>query len=167
MGTSIYVELGNGKNFIFDFGPGAIANYIAAGVALNQINDIFITHLHWDHFASLPYAYVFGAWAGRWHEKYRVYGPSGRTEKRGTRYMVDRMKEMLTWHLDSFDVAPIGMGFEIDVHEFAFDDDGGLVYEKDGVTVRHWRQSHVEDGASAYRLDWKDVRRVHRRRPTQ
>ena len=46
MGTSVYVELGNGKNFIFDMGPGAIANYLSAGIPFNQINDIFITHLH-------------------------------------------------------------------------------------------------------------------------
>ena len=32
MNTSIYVELGNGDNFIFDLGEGAIANYSAAGV---------------------------------------------------------------------------------------------------------------------------------------
>ena len=157
MGTSIYVELGNGKNFIFDFGPGAIANYFAARVPLNQINDIFITHLHWDHFASVPYAYVFGAWGGRWHEKYRIYGPSGRTEKLGIAYMVDRMKEMLTWHRENFDASPIGEGFDIDVHEFDFRDDGGVVYEKDGVKVTHWRQSHVSDGASAYRLDWNGM----------
>jgi ribonuclease Z len=157
MGTSIYVELGNGKNFIFDFGPGAIANYLAARVPLNQINDIFITHLHWDHFASVPYAYVFGAWGGRWHEKYRIYGPSGRTEKLGIAYMVDRMKEMLTWHRENFDASPIGEGFDIDVHEFDFRDDGGVVYEKDGVKVTHWRQSHVSDGASAYRLDWNGM----------
>ena len=54
------VELGNGKNFIFDMGPGAIANYLSAGTPFNQINDIFITHLHWDHVASVPYAYMFG-----------------------------------------------------------------------------------------------------------
>jgi hypothetical protein len=35
MGTSVYVELGNGKSFIFDMGPGSIANYLAAGVPFN------------------------------------------------------------------------------------------------------------------------------------
>jgi ribonuclease Z len=35
MNTSIYVELGNGDNFVFDMGEGAIANYVAARVALN------------------------------------------------------------------------------------------------------------------------------------
>src|SRR5262245_32112076 len=79
MGTSVYVELGNGDRFIFDMGPGSIANYLAARIPLNQINDIFITHLHWDHFAPVPYVYVFGAWGGRWHEPLRLTGPSGRT----------------------------------------------------------------------------------------
>ena len=63
MGTSVYVELGNGDNFIFDMGPGSIANYLAAGVPLNRLNNIFLTHLHWDHVATVPYAYMFGAWA--------------------------------------------------------------------------------------------------------
>jgi ribonuclease Z len=157
MGTSVYVELGNGKNFIFDMGPGSIANYLAAGIPLNQINDIFITHLHWDHVASVPYIYMFGGWGGRWHETFRVHGPSGRTEKHGFKYMMARMDEMLTWHKDSFDLFPVGKGWEMEVNEFDFADDGGVVYEKDGVKIIHWRQSHTEDGASAYRLDWNGM----------
>ena len=43
MGTSLYVELGNGDRFIFDMGPGSVANYLAARIPLNQINDIFVT----------------------------------------------------------------------------------------------------------------------------
>jgi ribonuclease Z len=157
MGTSVYVELGNGDNFIFDMGPGSVANYLSAGIPLNQLNDIFITHLHWDHVASVPYAYMFGGWGGRWHDKFRVYGPSGRTEKHGIAYMMDRMEEMLTWHKDSFDIFPIGEGWNIEVTEFPFDDDGGVVYEKNDVKITHWRQSHTQDGASAYRLDWNGM----------
>ena len=157
MGTSIFIELGNGKSFIFDFGPGSIANYLASGVPLNRINDIFLTHLHWDHVASVPYAYTFGAWGGRWHEKLRIYGPSGRTPELGTKFMMDKMKEMLTWHRQTFETGPTGEGFELDVHEFDYADDGGVVYNQDGVTVRHWQQSHLADGASAYRLDWNGM----------
>ncbi len=40
--TSIYVELGNGDNFVFDMGEGAVANYVAARVALNQIKQVFM-----------------------------------------------------------------------------------------------------------------------------
>ncbi len=50
MNTSIYVELGNGDNFVFDMGEGAVANYVAARVSLNQIKQVFITHLHVDHY---------------------------------------------------------------------------------------------------------------------
>ena len=157
MGTSVYVELGNGDNFIFDMGPGSIANYLAAGVPLNRLNNIFLTHLHWDHVATVPYVYMFGAWAGRWHEPFRITGPSGTKPEYGIRYMMDRMKEMLTWHRASFDESPIGKGFDMEVNEFDFRDDGGVAYEKNGVKITHWRQSHTEDGASAYRLDWNGM----------
>ncbi|MFI4933575.1 MAG: guanitoxin biosynthesis MBL fold metallo-hydrolase GntH [Caulobacterales bacterium] len=157
MNTSIYVELGNGKSFIFDFGDGAVSNYLAAGVPLNRLNDIFLTHLHWDHFGSIPYAYTFGAWGGRWHEPMRITGPSGDRPELGTRYAMDEMKKMLTWHRDSFDLFPIGQGWDMQVNEFDYRDDGGVVYDKDGVVIRHWRQSHGEDGASAYRLDWNGL----------
>jgi len=157
MNTSIFVELGNGDSFIFDIGEGAISNYVACRLALNELNDIFITHLHVDHFGALPFLYMFGAWGGRWHEPLRVTGPSGRTEKDGIAYMIDGMKRMLHWHRDAFDVFPIGEGYEIDVNEFNFRDDGGVCYEKNGVTVSHWRQSHAKDGASAYRLDWNGL----------
>jgi ribonuclease BN (tRNA processing enzyme) len=157
LGTSVYVELGNGESFIFDMGPGSIANYLAAGVPLNRLNDIFLTHLHWDHVDSVAYTYLFGAWGGRWHEKFRVTGPSGTKPEYGTRHMMEKMKEMLAWHRESFDESPIGQGFDMDVREFDFRDDGGVAYEKNGVKISHWRQSHTVDGASAYRLDWNGM----------
>jgi hypothetical protein len=45
----------------------------------------------------------------------------------------------------------------MNVNEFDYKDDGGVVYDKDGVKIIHWRQSHTEDGASAYRLDWNGM----------
>ena len=151
-------SLATATEFIFDFGPGSIANYLAARVPLNQINDIFITHLHWDHFASVPYGFVFGAWGGRWDETYRITGPSGRTPRHGIKHMVDSMKEMLFWHMENFSAgSPIGKGFDIEVNEFDFKDDGGVAYDKNGVKIIHWQQSHGSDGASAYRLDWNGM----------
>ena len=37
MNTSIFVQLGNGENFIFDLGEGSVANYIGSGFALNAL----------------------------------------------------------------------------------------------------------------------------------
>jgi len=155
MNTSIFVELGNGDNFIFDLGEGSIASYQGARVALNQMSKVFITHLHVDHFGALPYLWMFRTWNGGWHEPLEVYGPSGRTAEYGTEVMVEGMKMMTGWHRDAFSVFPVGSGWDIVVNEFDYADNGGIIYDKDGVTVKHWQRSHAKDGASAYRLDWQ------------
>ena len=155
-GTCIMVELGNGKRFFFDFGSGCMRNIIAMAVPLPVVNDIFFTHLHVDHYADLPYLFAFAPWMGRW-KPLRVHGPSGRTPKDGIKTMIEGMKMMTHWHTDSFNACPIGDGYEIEVNEFDFRDDNGICYDKDGVTIRHWRRSHVKDGASAYRLDWNGL----------
>ncbi len=154
--TCICVELGNGDRFFFDFGPGSLRNILAAQVPLQTINDIFFTHLHVDHYGELPYLFCFAPWAGRW-TPLRVHGPSGRTKDEGIGHMIDGMKRMTHWHTKSFNASPIGDGYEVEVNEFDYTDDNGICYDKNGVTVRHWRRSHNMDGASAYRLDWNGL----------
>ena len=72
--TCIMVELGNGKRFFFDFGPGCLRNILAMQVPLQMVNDIFLTHLHVDHYGELPYLFAFAPWAARW-KPLRVHGP--------------------------------------------------------------------------------------------
>ncbi|MBE1283483.1 MAG: MBL fold metallo-hydrolase [Rhodobacteraceae bacterium] len=157
MNTSILVQLGNGENFLFDAGEGSVANINASNIALNEIDKIFITHLHVDHYNALPYIYVFGGWSGRWHNPLRVWGPSGRTPEYGTASMIEGMKQMVKWHTDAFSVFPVGQGHDIQVNEFDFADEGGVIYDENGVKIIHWQRSHAKDGASAYRLDWNDM----------
>lgn len=155
-GTCIMVELGNGKRFFFDFGSGCLRNIIAMQVPQAMINDIFLTHLHVDHYADLPYMLPFTASMGR-YKPLRVTGPSGRTPDLGTKAMTDNMKKMMKWHLEEFETCPIGDGYEIDVTEFDFKKENDVCYDKDGVVIRHWPRSHGKDGASAYRLDWNGL----------
>jgi ribonuclease Z len=159
-GTSILLELGTGelqpRRFFFDLGNGSVKNAIAMQVPAALINDIFISHLHSDHYADLPYMYPFRAFSGGF-TPLRVYGPSGRTPELGIRHMVTHMREMNRWHEENFNACPIGDGMEIEVTEFDWKEQNGVCYDKDGVVVRHWPRSHVKDGASAYRLDWEDA----------
>jgi len=155
-GTCIMVELGNGDDFFFDFGPGCVRNIISMGKAAQLVQDIFLTHLHVDHYHDLPYLHMFTAYSGR-YLPLRVHGPSGRTPELGTQGMVDGMMQMLRWHTEAFDHFPIGDGYEVDVNEFDWKDENGICYEKNGVTIRHWRRSHAKDGATAYRLDWNGL----------
>lgn len=160
-GTCIMAEFGNGtaipRRMFFDLGNGSVKNILAMGVLPPQINDLFITHLHVDHYHDLSYLYPFRAWSGGWYNPMRVYGPSGARPDLGTTHMISKMKEMMVWHLENFDHCPIGDGYEIEVTEFDWKDENGLCYQKDGIEVRHWPRSHVKDGASAYRVDWKDA----------
>ena len=156
-GTCIMVELGNGDRFFFDFGPGCIRNIIAMGVPIQEINDIFLTHLHVDHYHDLSWLIPFAPWSGRWKMPLRVTGPSGRTPELGTKAMIAGMKQMLKWHLEAFDTCPSGDGYEVEVNEFDWKDEYGICYQKNGVTIRHWRRSHTKDGASGYRLDWNGL----------
>ena len=111
-GTCIMVELGNGKRFFFDFGSGCLRNIVALQVPMQMINDIFLTHLHVDHYAELPYVYCFAPWMARW-KPLRVHGPSGRTERDGIKYMIEGMKMMTHWHTDAFNALPMGDHFAV------------------------------------------------------
>jgi ribonuclease Z len=155
--TSIMVELGNGDTLFFDLGPGSVKNAIALQKAPQQINDIFITHLHFDHWGDIPYLYPFTASMGRWQDPLRITGPDGANPDLGTAKTMERMKDMLQWHLEEFEFGPIGKGYDLEVNEFDHRDENGICYEKNGVTVRHWPRSHGKDGASAYRLDWNGL----------
>lgn len=55
MNTSVFVQLGNGENFIFDIGEGSIANYIAGGFALNELDSDLVIPLE-----SMPPAMLQG-----------------------------------------------------------------------------------------------------------
>ena len=155
--TSIMVELGNGDTFFFDLGPGSVKNAIALQKPPQSINDIFITHLHFDHWGDIPYLYPFTASMGRWAEPLRITGPDGATPDLGTARTMEKMKDMLQWHREEFSFGPIGKGYDLEVNEFDHRDENGICYEKNGVTIRHWPRSHGKDGCSAYRLDWNGL----------
>ena len=155
-GMCIMVELGNGDRLFFDFGPGALRNLVALQVPIADVNDVFLTHLHVDHYGDLPYLYGFAPWTGRW-KPLRLHGPSGRTKELGTEAMAEGLADMAHWHSKAFSGVPVGDGYEIDVNEFDWEDDGGICYERNGATVRHWRRSHGMSGAVGYRLDWNGL----------
>jgi hypothetical protein len=75
-GMSIFVELGNGDNFVFDLGIGSLRNYNSFSIPFSTIDKIFFTHLHMDHMSDLPYFTMFRPIQGGWTPLH-IYGPSG------------------------------------------------------------------------------------------
>jgi len=152
-GMSIFIELGNGDNFVFDLGIGSLRNYNSFSIPFNTIDKVFITHLHMDHISDLPYFIMFRGIQGGWTPVH-IYGPSGSEPQYGTAHYAEAMKKMTAWHQDSFHALPVGEGYETVVHEFDYMDEGGVIYDKNGAKVTHWPTSHTKDGATSYRLDW-------------
>jgi ribonuclease Z len=122
-------------------------------IPFNTINHVFFTHLHMDHMSDLPYFMMFRPIQSGW-TPLNIYGPSGSEPKYGIAHMVENMMEMTAWHQDSFNAWPVGEGYNPNVHEFDFMDEGGVAYEENGVKITHWPTSHTKDGATSYRLDW-------------
>jgi ribonuclease Z len=74
-GMSIFVELGNGDNFVFDMGIGSLRNYNSFSIPFASIDKIFITHLHMDHVSDLPYFTMFRPMLAGF-TPLQVYGPA-------------------------------------------------------------------------------------------
>jgi ribonuclease Z len=136
------VELGNGDKFIFDIGSGAAERLSALQIPYDYLDKIFIGHLHGDHFGSIGEMFVGGMIMGR-HVPLRIWGPSGPTPELGTKYAIDKMREMYTW-----DVAGrLGMtdtrGFALEVNEFDYRGMNEVIYQENGVTIRSWPAVHM------------------------
>jgi ribonuclease Z len=153
------VELGNGDKFIFDIGSGAAERLSALQIPYDYLDKIFIGHLHGDHFGSIGEMFVGGMIMGR-HVPLRIWGPSGPTPELGTKYAIEKMREMYTW-----DVAGrLGMtdtrGFALEVNEFDYRGMNEVIYQENGVTIRSWPAVHAIDGPVSFSLEWKGLKFV-------
>ena len=155
-GTSYFVQLGNGDGFMFDCGVGVTANYLSAGIAPSQMNKVFLTHLHVDHIADVPYIYAFLVAYDR-KTPLNVWGPTGRTPELGTAAAMEGMKAFTRWHRRSFDTGvQVARGYELNVTELDYRADPGVAYDKNGVRITHFPAVH-QTGAIGYRLQWNGL----------
>ena len=72
-GISTLVRV-NGKAYLFDAGDGFTRQLEGVGVSLLDIQNIFLTHLHDDHYASLG-AFIGELWTLKPHNPVGIYGP--------------------------------------------------------------------------------------------
>ena len=113
------LELGNGDKFIFDVGTGSNERIAAMQIPYNYLDKVFLSHLHTDHFGDLDALFVSGALAGR-QKPLRVWGPSGDTPERGTKYALDHLLKALTWDLDGRKGITDPRGYHLEVNEFDY-----------------------------------------------
>jgi ribonuclease Z len=153
------VELGNGDKFLFDVGTGSAERIAALQIPYNYLDKVFLSHLHTDHFGDLDALFVGGALSGR-QKPLRVWGPSGDTPERGTKYAVDHLRKALTWDLDGRKGITDPRGYHIEVTEFDYMGVNEIVYQDNGVTIRSFPAIHSLDGPVSFILEWNGLKFV-------
>ncbi len=153
------LELGNGDKFLFDVGTGSNERISALQIPYNYLDKVFLSHLHTDHFGDLDALFVSGALAGR-QKPLRVWGPSGGTPERGTKYALDHLRKALTWDLDGRKGLTDPRGYVLEVNEFDYMGMNQVVYEDNGVTIRSWPAIHSLDGPVSFSLEWNGFKFV-------
>jgi len=153
------LELGNGDKFIFDVGTGSNERIAATQIPYNYLDKVFLSHLHTDHFGDLDALFVSGALAGR-QKPLRVWGPSGDTPERGTKYALDHLVKMLTWDLDGRKGITDPRGYHMEVTEFDYKGMNQIVYQENGVTIRSWPAIHALDGPVSFSVEWNGLKFV-------
>ncbi len=149
-GPSTLVEAG-GNYYLFDCGRGAAQRLWQLKISLNQINALFLTHLHSDHVVGIPDVWLTGllpAVFGKRNTPFEVWGPSGTAE------MMQGLKTAYSWDIhirnEEYKTDSGGITHGHNITE-------GIIYEKDGVKVTAFLVNHsaIIDSALGYRLDYK------------
>jgi ribonuclease Z len=161
--NSVFVELGNGDSFVFDFGSGVSAKYGALGIPPSRQTNVFLTHLHGDHTSDLITLYCFGPSLDR-KTPLHLYGPSGDSLDEGMTEWGATLKKLMKWHEESFSFLPTGTvdqgdGYDIITHELPYMETG-VAYEEHGVTITHFPAVHARDGSISYKLEWNGLSMV-------
>ena len=135
----------NGQAYLFDAGGGMVKRAVEAWARYNMpelypqdINTLFITHLHSDHIHDIPELSGHRWWARK--QRLAVYGPRGLNE------FIGNMNAMLTIEAD---IRAVGTPEELvtDRHGYmaqAHEIEDGIVFRNDDITVEAFTVPHGE-----------------------
>jgi len=145
-GPSILIEAG-GQKFLFDAGRGAMQRLAQLKVRWQDIDGVFLTHLHSDHVVGFPDLWLTGWLVGPGRDRpLRVWGP------RGTQKMMSKLEEAYDFdiRIRLYDDRASPDGVVI----LAEDIGEGVVHEKGGVKITAFDVDHTPiKPAFGYRID--------------
>jgi len=144
-GPSILVEAG-GQKLLFDAGRGALQRLNQLKVKWQDVNGVFLTHLHSDHVVGFPDLWLTGWLTPGRTVPLRVWGP------RGTTRMMSLLEQAFEFdiRIRLYDDRPSPDGIVL----LAQDIVEGVVYDTGGVKVTAFLVDHAPiTPAFGYRID--------------
>ncbi|MDP7424780.1 MAG: MBL fold metallo-hydrolase [Rhodospirillales bacterium] len=147
-GPAYLVRAGE-EHFMVDCGSGAMHRLYEAGAKPFDINHMFITHLHMDHYIDLGH-FIMMRWINRNDEPLHLYGP------RGLQKMADQLLEMHEPDLELRQItrAKRRPDISIVVHEIS---EGLMLETPNGVKVSAFSVEHYPlEEPFGFRFDSKD-----------
>jgi ribonuclease BN (tRNA processing enzyme) len=139
----------NGVSYVIDFGYGTSSGLVGAGVPLNSVRHLFLTHHHSDHMLELG-PVVYNGWVTGLRSRVDVYGPPG-TAQMMTDFLAYMRLDIATRTADEGRPDLKALVFS---KEF---DRAGVVLQNEDVKVSAARVRHPPiEQSYAYRFETKD-----------
>lgn len=91
------VQWGESGQMLVDAGDGAVSRMLTAGIALESVHHVGLTHMHWDHILGYP-GFFWCSWsAGR--PRLKLIGPAGTAEMH-ERLVESYYREQAEWAIE-------------------------------------------------------------------
>lgn len=156
-GTAVFV---NGYFFMFDVGDGVVQKAENIGLPLDQLNGIFITHWHADHFIDLP-GLINRSWLLGRQKEVHLYGPDGLDS------INQAIKQFLQYEnqhrVDHHGTTTMDISVaNATPHEFKnIQNNKVIVFQKDGITITAFDVNHEPiEPAVGYLIEYKNKKVV-------
>jgi ribonuclease Z len=143
------MEFGNGEKLIFDMGTGSLERVYALNIPLDLIDKVFIGHLHMDHMGDLAGFYQYGPQNNR-SKPLRVWGPGGGGTRDDWSFetSMEAMQQMWAWMSGTLAGTIDTSAFSLEVNQFDWTIENGIIYESDGIVVKTIPAIHFEQSVS-------------------
>ena len=153
-GPSVAIVVNN-TPYLIDCGPGVVRRASAAfrkgvaGLAVQNLKTLFVTHLHSDH--TLGYSdLIFSPWVLGRKDALETYGPAGL--KAMTDHLLAAYSEDIAIRTDGLEHGN-RTGYKVNVHEIK----PGVVYKDGNLTVKAFAVHHGSwKEAYGYRFETPD-----------
>jgi len=150
--TAVFV---NGQFLLFDAGNNTLSAMNSMDFPMDELDAIFITHFHNDHYGDLGDVMEWSWILGRRHIL-PVYGPTGIAQIVNSFQSAYELEESYRTAHHGEEIMPPEWS-PSDPIEFTppNDDSSIVVYEADGVTVRAFRVNHAPvEPSVGYRIEY-------------